>query len=405
MRILLVQTWLGRKQHPVLPVGLALIAGSLPSHEIRIEDLNLSGSPMDRLRSVLADYRPDCVGFSMRNADTTSYTDRYSYISRCLEQIELTSRSCPDAYIMAGGAGFSIFAEQIMGYSGHIHCGVTGHGELIVDKLVGERASGIFRGAEGVFLSPRLDLISVDSYMPFEKNLAVGVEVNRGCDRRCTYCSYSAISGESVRERPLEQIREDILYFSGKGSRHLFLIAPVLNNRKARGMEVASTIGHLNSGITWEAYHSALDFDSEYASSIHDSGCRAVSFSPDGGTAGQMRRTRKDYDPAILESAITAAVSSGIEVSVNIFPWDSAGGIPEMIRAFRNGARWGRLAGSRLRRLRFSLIRRLPRTRFEPASVSRSGRIPMREFVRPSVPGMLLFRVMKRLYERDPIKT
>jgi len=405
MRILLVQTWLGRKQHPVLPVGLALIAGSLPSYEIRIEDLNLSGSPMDRLRSVLADYRPDCVGFSMRNADTTSYTDRYSYISRCLEQIELTSRSCPDAYIIAGGAGFSIFAEQIMGYSGHIHCGVTGHGELIVDKLVGERASGIFRGAEGVFLSPRLDLIRVDSYTPFENNLAVGVEVNRGCDRRCTYCSYPVISGKSVRERPLEQIREDILHFSGKGSRHLFLIAPVLNNRKARGMEVASTIGHLNSGITWEAYHSALDFDSEYASSIHDSGCRAVTFSPDGGTAGQMRRTRKDYDPAILESAITAAVSSGIEVSVNIFPWDSAGGIPEMIRAFRNGARWGRLAGPRLRRLRFGLIRRLPRTRFEPASVSRSGRIPEKEFVRPTMPGMLLFRAMKRLYERDPIKT
>jgi len=404
MRILLVQTWLGREQHPVLPLGLATIAGSLPEHEVRIEDLNQSRLPMERLRSVLEDYMPDCVGFSLRNADTTSCFDRYSYIPRCLEQIEVTSRLCPNAHIIAGGAGFSIFAEQIMGHSQHLHCGVTGHGEFIAPELVRNRAIGLYHGMKGSFLSPRLDLLSLASYIPFEQNLAVGVEVNRGCDRRCTYCSYSAISGESVQERSLELVREDMVHLIGQGSRHFFLIAPVLNNRKARGMEVASMVVSLNSGITWEAYHSALDFDAEYASFIHDSGCTAVSFSPDGGTAEQMKRIGKDYDPARLESAITAAVSNGIEVSLNIFPWDTAGGISEMIRAFHNGARWGKLAGSGLRRLRFGLIRRLPGTPFTPAEVSLNWRIPMKEFVKPSAPGMVAFRAMKKMYERDLIK-
>lgn len=403
MRILLVQTWLGREQPPVLPLGLAVIAGSLPEHEIRIEDLNQSLSPVERLRSVLADYKPEGVGFSLRNADTTSYFDRYSYIPCCFEQIELTSRLCPNAYIFAGGAGFSIFAEQIMGHSQHIHCGVTGHGELIAPELVRNRAYGLYPGGKGKFISPRFDLLSLSSYIPFEKNLAVGVEVNRGCDRRCTYCSYSAISGKSVQERSLEQIREDIVHLIGQGSRHFFLIAPVLNNRRARGMEVASIAGSLNSGITWEAYHSALDFDGEYASFIHDSGCIAVSFSPDGGTAEQMKRMGKDYDPDQLESAITAAVSNGIEVSLNIFPWDAAGGISGMIRAFRNGARWSRLAGKGLRRLRFSLIRSLPATPFAPAEVSLTERIPIKEFIKPSAPGMVAFRLMKRMYERNLI--
>lgn len=401
MRILLVQVWLGREQHPVLPLGLATIAGSLEKHQVRIEDLNLSRSPMERLSCILGDYQPDTVGISLRNADTTSYSDRYSYIPLCLEQIELTSRLRPDAYILAGGAGFSIFAEQIMGHSEHLHCGVTGHGEFIAPELIMNRARGLYHGEEGGFLSPRLDLLSLASYIPFEQNLAVGVEVNRGCDRRCTYCSYSVISGRSVQERPLEQIREDILHCSGQGAQHLFLIAPVLNNRRARGMEVASMIGSLNTAITWEAYHSALNFDEEYASLISGAGCNAVSFSPDGGTAGQMRRMGKDYDPATLESAITAAISNGIEVSLNIFPWDTAGGISGMIRAFRNGARWGRLSGSGLRRLRFGLIRRLPGTPFAPSEVSLSGRIPMKEFVKPSALGMLVFRAMKRMYERD----
>lgn len=404
MRILLVQAWLGREQHPILPLGLASIAGSLVMHQVRIEDLNQSRSPMERLRSVLADYNPDAVGFSLRNADTTSYFDRYSYVSRCLEQIELTSRLCSNTHIMVGGAGFSIFAEQIMGNSQHIHCGVTGHGELIAPELLRNRANGLYHGAEGGFLSPRFDLISVDSYIPFEKNLAVGVEVNRGCDRRCTYCSYSAISGKSVQERSLELIKRDIQQLAAQGASHLFLIAPVLNNRRARGIEVASMVGSLNSGITWEAYHSALEFDGKYASLISDTGCTAVSFSPDGGTAGQMKRIGKDYDPALLESAITAAVSNGIEVSLNIFPWDATGGISGMIRSFRNGARWGRLAGPGLRRLRFSLIRRLPATPFVPAEVSMNGKIPLKEFVKPSAPGMIAFRTMKRMYEKNMIK-
>lgn len=404
MRILLVQTWLGREQHHVLPIGLATIAGSLDSHIVRIEDLNLSHSPMERLRSILADYKPESVGFSLRNADTTSCFDRFSYIPRYLEQIELTSRLSPNAHILTGGAGFSIFAEQIMSHSPHIHCGVKGHGELIVEELLRHKAHGLYHGGKGDFLSPRLDLIDVDSYTPFEENLSVGVEVNRGCDRSCRYCSYSAVSGKATRERPLAQIRKDIMQLIGKGSRHLFLIAPVLNNRRARGVEVASMIGSLDSSITWEAYHSAQDFDDEYASSIHDSGCTAVSFSPDGGTAKQMTEIGKDYGPTELESAIIAAVANGIQVSLNIFPWDAAGGISEMIRAFRNGTRWGRLAGKGLRRLRFSVIRRLPGTSFAPAEVSLTGRVPVKEFVKPAAPGMVVFRAMKRMYERDRIK-
>ncbi|MCD4707499.1 MAG: cobalamin-dependent protein [Candidatus Sabulitectum sp.] len=400
MKILLVQTWLGREQHPVLPLGLASIAGSLSSRTVRIEDLNLSGSPMERLRSVLADYKPDAVGFSVRNADTTSFFDRYSYIACCLEQIELASRLCPDAYIQAGGAGFSIFAEQIMSHSPHIHCGVTGHGELIVEELVRHRARGLYHGEKGGFASPEFDLLDLTSYTPFEKNLAVGVEVNRGCDLRCRYCSYSLISGRSVQERPLELIRHDIDQLVTQGSSHLFLIAPILNNRKARGVEVALMIRSMNSGVTWEAYHSAAGFDGEYASLIRDSGCTAVSFSPDGGTTAQMKRMQKEYGPADMEFAITAAVSSGLQVSLNIFPWDAAGGISEMIRAFRNGAGWGRLAGEGLRRLRFSLIRKLPGTPFAPAEVSLNRMIPTKEFVKPSASGMIVFRGMKRIFDR-----
>lgn len=401
MKILLVQSWLGRAQHPVMPLGLASIAASLASHEVRIEDLNLSISPMERLRSVLTDFKPEAIGFSLRNADTTSYCDRYSYIPQFLQQIELASLLCPEAYILAGGAGFSIFPDQIMGSSPLIQCGVIGHGELIIEDLLRHRATGLHRGKAGGFVLPRYDLVEVNRYIPFESNLSMGVEVNRGCNLGCRYCSYSAISGKSVKERALELIETDIEQLLGFHASHLFLIAPILNSSRERGIKVAEMIRALNSGVSWEAYHSPVGFDREYAELIRNSGCSAVSFSPDAGTSRQMKNMGKDYDVSDLESAIKSAVFSGIEVSLNIFPWDIGGGLREMVSSFRNGSEWGRMAGEKLRRLRFGLIRRLPGTQFAPGEISLNSGIPAREFATPSPLGMIAFRALKKMYERN----
>lgn len=401
MKILLIQSWLGREQHPVLPLGLASIAASLRSHNVRIEDLNLSELPMESLKEILAEYKPETIGFSLRNADTTSFSDRFSYVEAFMKQIEITATVLPEAHRLVGGAGFSIFADQIMASSTFIDCGVTGHAESIVDELVRKRATGLYKAGSGDFVSPGFDLLEMNRYIPFQKNLAVGVEVNRGCNLSCKYCSYPVVSGTSVIERPLESIRKDIERLTGKGAGHLFLIAPILNNRRERGEEVAGLIESISSSITWEAYHSPVNFDRDYASRICNSGCTSVSFSPDGGTTEQMHRMGKSYGTGKMESAIEAAVSSGLGVSLNIFPWDPEGGIRNMLASFRNAAKWGRLAGNALTRLRFSFIRRLPETPYAPAHVSLNRRVAATEFVKPSPVGMIVFRALNEIYEKN----
>lgn len=401
MKILLVQSWLGRKQHPVLPLGLATIAASIDLNSIRIEDLNLYNSPMERLKSLLLDYNPDIVGFSLRNADTTSYFDRYSYLSSYLSQIELVAKLLPSAFIISGGAGFSIFSDQIMAASPYIHCGVTGFGETIVQDLMKNRATGLFHSREGSLNLPRFDLLEVDKYVPFEKNLALGVVVNRGCNLGCRYCSYPIISGKVVQERPLRLIQNDIEQLLKYKATHLFLIAPILNNRKARGIEVAEMIGSLNLGISWEAYHSPVAFDKKYAALIHKSGCSSVSFSPDGGTSEQMIRMGKNYGFNEMQSAIKAAASADLAVSLNIFPWDSGSGIKGMVKSFQNGAKWGQLAGTSLRRLRFGFVRKLPGTPFAPAEASFSNSLPAGEFAKPNATGMIMFRALQKLYQKN----
>ncbi len=397
MKILLVQSWLGRDQHPVLPLGLACIAASLDGYPVRIADPNVHENPLEYLKGVLRDFEPDAVGLSLRNCDTTSYRDRYSYLQAFIRQTEMVRNEVPGAYIMAGGAGFSIFAREIKNACPSLDCGVKGHGEEVVRGLVENRSEGIKKGFAGSFREPRLDLLDANAYIPFQKNLSIGVEVNRGCHLRCSYCSYGEISGRRVRERNTESVLREVGFHAGRGVRHLFLVAPVLNSTRRRGEEIARAMASSGVPVTWEAYHSPKDFDDPYAAMVSASGCTGVSFSPDGGTERQMRLMGKDYSMEQLENAVISASCAGLDISINLFPWRPETGISGMFQAFNNGSRWGRLAGSRLKRLRFSLVRRMPGTPFGPASAF----LARKEFDRPSGAGMPVFLILSRLCERD----
>lgn len=396
MRVLLVQSWLGREQHPVVPLGLAQIAGALKGHSIRIIDPNVHQDPLGSIREAALEFKPDTAGFSLRNCDTTSYNDRFSYMPAFREQTALLRRELPGTHIIAGGAGFSIFPEEIMEHCSAVDCGVTGHGEAIVSGIVETRAEGIHSGQGGTLLQPRLDLLDLGAYSTYQFNLSAGIEVNRGCGERCSYCSYRTISGNSVMERQTQSIVDDIRYHIERGISHFFLIAPLLNSTRTRGEKVARALISSCPGISWEAYHTARDFDANYASLIAASGCAGVAFSPDGGTALQMELNGKEYTPDQLKKAVEAASNAGLSVSINVFPWHAKTGITGMLQAFRNGNRWGRTAGQGLRRLRFGLVRRMPGTAYAPASVN----MGVDQFDKPPAWGMPVYLVLKRLYER-----
>lgn len=360
MRILLVQSFLGRKQHPVLPAGILGIAGALRGHQLMVADPNLHSSPMEYLRGILDSFRPDAVGISLRNCDTTSYSDRYSYLPAFARQIELIREVLPDVYLAAGGAGFSLFAGEIMGNIPGIDCGVTGHGEALAPDIFQGRLPGLHRGGSGLMTPPALDLVDLSAYLPFQHNLSLGVEVNRGCGEGCTYCAYGEISGKTVVMRDMGEVKGEIEYLLDQGTSHLFLTAPLLNCTPARGMEVVEALMGIRRRFSWEGYHTARGFSREYAAAAFESGCSCVSFSPDGGTARQMELQGKDYGPEDLERSVRYASSAGIGVRINIFPWHPETGVRGMMEAFRNGRRWGTAAGEMLSGIRFSLVRRTP---------------------------------------------
>jgi len=111
MKLLLVQPYLGRAEPPVFPLGLACLAAHLPGHEISAVDLNITPSPMAALRQAVAEALPEVVLLSLRNVDTTWYGDPFYYFPWFQEQVRQIRALAPQAQILVGGSGFSIFAR------------------------------------------------------------------------------------------------------------------------------------------------------------------------------------------------------------------------------------------------------------------------------------------------------
>jgi hypothetical protein len=102
------------------------------------------------------------IGVSLRNADTTNPDDPFSYVPAFLAQMRITAARAGGAEIWVGGAGFSLFGDDLL-----------------------EALPPGTKGATGAAVSgipaPRWDLVDMDRLPSFPKNLSIGIEVSRGC--------------------------------------------------------------------------------------------------------------------------------------------------------------------------------------------------------------------------------
>jgi len=355
------------------------VASSMGSGNVEVLDLNVVDGPLRFLAERLDSLKPDLVGISLRNADTTNFFDPFSYLPAFLEQVRIVAERAPRAQILAGGAGYSLFRSELDAEARVISAGTVGHYERSIPQ-------------------PCWDLIDLEPYLPFQNNLSIGVEVSRGCDLKCSYCVYPSLSGAHKQDKPPESIRSEVLMLKARGAGHLFLSAPVLNHRPGRGMEVAQAMAV--TGVTWEAYHSPLGFSEEYAIMARESGCTSVSFSPDGGSDFDMKAIGKDFTTREMETAIGNAARAGLKVCIGLFPYLPWSSPVSMIRAFITGRKWGELAGTRLARLRFSAVRRLPGSMFGPGRPALHGAVPPCEFVLPRKPWTAVFRLFRAAFEK-----
>lgn len=296
-----------------MPLGLAVLAAHLREHEVKIYDPNVSDNPFDELPWVVNNFSPNLIGFSLRNIDTTKYDDQFLYFNHFKEFIHFVKTISGDSIFTVGGAGFSLFPEQVMKSVPEIKFGFYLESEnsfktFIEAQFNPEGIPGIYyRGGEGIELTgipelceiddqpyPAWDLLNISNYTAYSDRAAIGVEGKRGCAMKCTYCTYPGLAGSKVRMKPVKMVVDEIEILRKKyGVRRISFTDPVFNFPPQHAEDICKQLIERKIDIQWTAYHQDRYLSAEYIKLARGAGCLEFYISSDSASKEGLKALGK----------------------------------------------------------------------------------------------------------------
>jgi putative variant cofactor biosynthesis B12-binding/radical SAM domain protein 1 len=310
MRILLTNSPLGRPQPPVFPLGLAYLAAVLEDHEVTCFDAAVAEDPFHDLTEIMGREKPEVIGLSLRNIDTLTVANTFSYWPSFVGTVKHLRKSCPDAVLVVGGPGFSLFAQAIMEQLPELDLGVYLEGEQSFLELLdclehpGSVKGVLYRRNSGVLFSGPRDFLDLDSIpMPrrdildlsaYQGPYTMGVQSKRGCALNCVYCTYPFLSGRTVRLRSPERVGEELEVLSKRyGSNEIFFVDNVFNCPVSHAEAICHEILRRKLDIRWTAYFGEQGITNDFVKLAVESGCVQFKFAPDGSNDASLRRLGK----------------------------------------------------------------------------------------------------------------
>lgn len=339
MRILMLQTQSveGASSERVYPIGIVLLGGLLKKegHEVSILDMNLPCDPFLELKERLLDFHPEVVGLSLRNIDPLGNKST-SLVPPFVATARIVSSLAPDACIVAGGTGFSLFPERLMKEVPEIRYGFVGEAEETLPMLIGSlqnppRLKGLCyrKGGKIKTVPPSRDfdmtaysvpdrrLLDPSSYADINAYVpAIGIETKRGCPFTCSYCVYPKLQGRRLRCRPPVAVVDEMEALHkeyGIGSFHF--TDPVLNIPQDHLEEICLEILRRKLKVRWDGFLRENLLDERNVALFEKAGCECFSFSPDGLCSQSLQvlgKRMKESD--ILKAAALAAGTDVLSV-------------------------------------------------------------------------------------------
>lgn len=303
MRVLLIQSWTGPKGgEPVFPLGLAYVGTALSvcGHEARIVDANVMDDLDAGLRRAIEAHRPECIGLSLRNIDNQNRADlEYAYLF-FRETLRRTARWAGDIPLVVGGAGFSMFPEEVMRHNPELTAGCHLEAEESFPELLDRlddpsTVKGVFARKDGnvVFGGerplpdfgrlpfPDRRLADLDAYR--KRPFSMGVQTKRGCPLTCAYCNYPYLNGPRYRLRAPEHVADEIRYLVQDLEIRTFTFADsVFNQPLSYSASILEELKRRDLSVEWGAYMHVKGMTRAYIDQARSSGCVSMLFSPDG---------------------------------------------------------------------------------------------------------------------------
>ncbi len=325
LRVLLISANTEKLPDPVFPIGAAYMAAVAAQHGHTVEthDLCFLEALQPALDEKLDAVDPQVIGISLRNLDSSSYPLNTSYIDD-YRALVAALRARSDAPIVLGGAGFTVMPDTIMEYL-HADVGVVGEGEMAFPWVLQHLADGVPLASTaeyrcqpvngGVLVNPvtrikYLDVTGIPMRERFDMDLyyqrggALNIQTKRGCYFECIFCSYPLIEGSKVRMRSAQSVVDEIqLMRETHGVRHWFFVDNIFNLPIRHAKDICEEIAARNLDIEWSGYLNPKFIDDELCRLMAASGCKAIEFGTDSGSASMIASLKKEFDADDLRRA------------------------------------------------------------------------------------------------------
>jgi radical SAM superfamily enzyme YgiQ (UPF0313 family) len=316
-------------QPAIAPIGLDYIAGAAKQAgiETNVVDLCLAQDPDTALQNYFAKSKPDLVGLSFRNVDDCFWPSCQWFVPKLAGLIKKL-KTLTDAPIVVGGVGFSIFAKQIVEYTG-ADFGVLGDGEQTIVSL--------YRQLKDNKAFPRHSIIdgrtnqpeqltlptsrnAIDNATYFKRGGQIGLETKRGCNRNCIYCADRLSKGTKNRTRNPAEVADEAQALLAQGIDVLHICDSEFNipgnHAKAVCEEFIRRV--LGRKLRWYAYMAVIPFDAELASAMRKAGCVGIDFTGDSASSAMLKTYRQPHTAQNLASAVQLCRENGITVMIDL---------------------------------------------------------------------------------------
>jgi radical SAM superfamily enzyme YgiQ (UPF0313 family) len=309
-------------------VGEALLQAGVPVHVL---DLVFAGDWKEALSGELTGNEPLIVGLSVRNTDDCCFATGKSFLPWVKELIGEV-RMLTDAFILLGGAGFSVMPEPVLRFIG-ADAGIVGDGEEMAPILAEAVSEGkdfrhlpnlvCWRNGD-VISNPRtsvgLERLAVPGRRLFDNpryeqlGAMVGVETKRGCNQKCIFCADPVAKGREIRVRPPETIIRELQSLVGQGVTWFYICDSEFNLPIIHAKEVCRAVieSGLADKIRWYCYCSPVPFDRELAELMKRAGCAGINFGVDSLNDVQLARLGRGHSLRDVELLVKLLHDEGI---------------------------------------------------------------------------------------------
>ncbi|MDR2934265.1 MAG: cobalamin-dependent protein, partial [Candidatus Adiutrix sp.] len=337
MRVLIFAVNFFQKPYPVYPLGAAAAAEAArrAGHEVRLVDLlsegGFEGFPPGRLEELVREFRPEAVGLSLRNLESTTGAADENWSLAGLTHLTSALRRVWSGPVFLGGAGFSLLPEQALASSGADY-GLPGEAEEALPAFLESLAAG--RAVPGLQARPRptsaigpavFDPALVRDYDG--RGGLIGVQTQRGCAFGCLYCAYPILEGRSPRFRPTDEVLADLarlveilLARPGRAGREICVAFAdaVFNDPAGRWRELLAALAEAGLPIRWTAFFQPTAWAPGDLELIRRSGAAGLEFGTDAASDTALAGLNKPFDFETVRRVQAECAAAGLPAAHHV---------------------------------------------------------------------------------------